>query len=133
MSHPIKRKMCKECPFKRDSIPGYLGAASGDPKAFLDPHWNGVTRLPCHMKVNWEKENSQELAKKAPLCQGFLTMCKNSAKMPLNIEAANEVSVTERNVDDVFNWLPEFMDHHKLSPTEQMIRDELDEHETDEE
>lgn len=107
-----KRTPCKECPFRRESAAGYLGAASGQPMEFVGPHWEGHARLPCHMQVDWEAENCQEQAQKAPLCQGFLIMAKNSAKMPYNPEVAQAVRETEPDRELVFSFLHEFKEHH---------------------
>lgn len=103
---------CKECPFKRTSLPGYLGKASHDPELFLAPHWRGDLRLPCHMKVDWEAENAQALARVAPLCHGFLILCKNAAKLPYNSEIKNAVEATEPDRENFFAWAHEFVDHH---------------------
>lgn len=108
----MKRTPCKECPFRRESAAGYLGAASHDPHAFLDPHWDGPTPLPCHMQVDWEAENAQEQAREAPLCQGLLIMAKNSCKMPTDREVADAVVETDADTETVFHWVHEFYQHH---------------------
>jgi len=50
------KEVCKECPFKRDSLAGYLGEASFDPMAFLGPHLQGGEPLPCHLSIDWEAD-----------------------------------------------------------------------------
>lgn len=113
-SSPCK-KACRECPFKKQSASGWLGSASfaDDPgSAFLDPHWIGEMPLPCHMQVKWTSDDAQEQAKVKPLCFGFLTMMKNSGKLPRNPEFAEHVSTMEKNTEEFFMFPHEFKEHH---------------------
>ncbi len=113
-NEPCKKAACRECPFKRSSAAGWLGAASFDPDpggSFLDPHWIAEMALPCHMQVQWSAPDNQEQAKTAPLCFGFLTMMKNAGKLPRNPELAAAVVVMERN-PDYFTFPHEFKAHH---------------------
>lgn len=108
----VVKQACRECPFRRASVPGWLGESSHDPKGFIAPHWNADLPLPCHMTVNWESTSSQERAATAPLCFGLLTMMKNSCKSPRNPELANTVRGMERNTDEFFGFIQEFIAHH---------------------
>jgi len=103
---------CRECPFRRESAPGYLGASSHDPHGYLDQHWHGFVRLPCHMKINWEASDTLRQTLSAPLCQGFLILCKNACKLPLNREIALAVVDTEPNQKDIFVNAYQFYQHH---------------------
>jgi len=82
---------------------------------FIGPHWNQELPLPCHLTVNWEAQNSQVRAMEAPLCFGLLTMMRNSAKMPRTPEIADAVRGVERNTDEFFSHLGEFVQHHGSS------------------
>lgn len=109
------KKPCKECPFKRTSIKGWLGEVSFDPMGFITPHWQGDAPLPCHMWVlvqdgDWE---SGDYATLSELCQGFLIFAKNTCKMPLEPVTAKAVRETTPNRELVFSNLQEFVDHHK--------------------
>ncbi len=103
---------CRECPFRRASAPGYLGQASHDPHEFLGSHWYGFVPLPCHLRVNWEAPNAQEQVQGAQLCQGFLIMCKNACKLPLNSLVAEALSQVEPDRVNVFSHANEFCEHH---------------------
>lgn len=108
------KKACRECPFRRTSVPGWLGSASFDPnpgQSFLVQHWFQDVPLPCHMQVNWEKDDSQEQATVKPLCYGLLTMMKNSCKMPHDRGLAAAVAAMERD-PEFFSFPQEFYDHH---------------------
>lgn len=109
-------KPCRECPFRREAAPGYLGAATFEPdppNSFLDQHWNGFTHLPCHMQVNWEQDDSQREAQEKPTCTGYAIMCKNSAKLPMNPIDAEVVRDTEPDHDNVFSNRQEWDEHHR--------------------
>jgi len=41
---------CKECPFRRRSLPGYVGAST--PTEFISTTQADVA-MPCHMSVDW--------------------------------------------------------------------------------
>lgn len=109
------KKPCIECPFRRDSNPGYLGEASHDPKGFSGAHWNGVTPLPCHMTVDWEQDTAQDRAAQAPLCRGILVMAKNCAKSFLHSDVEAARHKVERDTVNVFGWMHEFVDHHSAA------------------
>lgn len=109
------KQACKECPYKRTSLPGWLGTASfeADPgSAFLDPHWNGEIPHPCHLTVNWTSDNAQEQAQDQPLCFGFLTMMKNAGKLPRDPEFAKHVIAMERDTENFFSFPHEFKAYH---------------------
>lgn len=103
---------CAECPFRRTSAAGYLGAASGKPREFLGPHWDGDVRLPCHMSVDWEAQDSQEQAAAAPLCKGFLIMARNASKAPTDPEVYKAVRQTDPDREKIFTFPHQFYQHH---------------------
>ena len=111
------KKPCPECPFRRTSMPGYLGEASHDPKGFVGQHWHSATPLPCHMTVDWEDDNTQGRAERAPLCAGLLIMAKNCAKSFLHPEVEAARKNVERDTVEFFGWMHEFVDHHSEAPT----------------
>lgn len=112
-SRKILDEACRGCPFKRTSCPGWLGAASYEPEEFLGPHWRNGTPLPCHMAIDWEAKNAQELAQQAPLCRGFLVMAKNACKLPENPDVADAMDAVERDNERFFGFPHEFHDYHK--------------------
>lgn len=108
----VKRSPCSACPFRRDSLPGYLGEASGDPSGFLTPIWSGAVRQPCHKKVDWERPGAQAQAATAPLCQGALVMMRNACKLPLDPEIRDAVAETDGDRASVFCFPLQFVEHH---------------------
>ena len=104
-----KYSPCRECPFRRGSIPGWLGAASYEPKEFLTPHWEGEMLLPCHQEVEWEAE---QLTEDAHTCYGLAVMMKNSCKLPRDREMADAVRSVEADRENFFSFPTEFIKHH---------------------
>ena len=107
-------KVCPQCPFRRKSAPGYLGAMSYDPINFLAPYYHGDQRMACHMKVDWDKQVMRHgrTPEDAPLCRGLIIFLKNSVKLPLNEEVCAAMQTVEKDTETIFNWQHEFVAHH---------------------
>lgn len=94
-------KPCVECPWRRDSVPGYLGPYSAE-------IWTRMahSELPiaCHMtirKESWESPGVRQ-------CAGAAIFRANVCKSPRN----PEVAVMPSDTDTVFAWNDEFVEHH---------------------
>lgn len=112
----IRETACCECPFRRESAPGYLGEASYDPEGFIAPHWYGGLPLPCHLEIDWEaSDNPKMLAivAGAPTCHGYARMMRNCAKLPHDRKSADELRQISANSVRFFANLREFCEHHK--------------------
>ena len=104
----VCHKPCKQCPFRRESIPGYLGGYSG-PEHFLNVHYHQEAPNPCHMTVDYEGDGWEDRADRAPRCAGQAVMFANAAKLP---RAWGIPEGTERDTKEVFEWPHEFLEHH---------------------
>jgi hypothetical protein len=108
-------KPCKECPFRRDSMKGYLGNASYQPEDFLSTIEHAP--IPCHMTVDWEEDDEETIKDKSwsTPCRGSLRFLNNSLKLPRDPEYANltRISCKDKNV---FQWKHEFIKHHSKEP-----------------
>ena len=101
---------CRECPFKRDSAPGWLGAS--EPGEFLALA-DSDNRAPCHMHVNYDKPDWERQAAVAPQCVGRAVFMANRCKLP-----APGLLKAKSNPDAVFVRPHEFVAHHaRLDPT----------------
>lgn len=132
MDDPVKprracRRICRECPFRRESWPGYLG--NDNPTEFVNKAEAGVA-MPCHMKVDYEQPDWEARAASAPLCRGALTYLQNNGKrpyvppvevpipeflraeIPVVLDALDNGDV-EPDRETVFTWRHEFIDHHQ--------------------
>jgi len=102
--HKQHDRPCGQCPWRRTSLEGYLGAS--EPGEFLAQSDSGL-RMPCHSTVDYENDNWKTAVKTAPQCAGhaiFLSnRCKSAAPGVLKLPADHET---------VFSWPHEFVEHH---------------------
>lgn len=102
------KKPCKQCPFRRAAVPGYLGSYSG-PEEFLRLHYQCEMPNPCHMTVDYEDPDWKSQADQAPRCTGQAILFVNTAKMP---RMWGIPEGTKRDTEEVFEWPAEFIAHH---------------------
>lgn len=106
---------CRACPWRKDSAKGWLGAAS--PVEFLQTS-EAEHRMPCHLHVNYEDEDWELMADKAPQCAGRAIHFANRCKQPRNAHLLR----LEPNRESVFSNPQDFIDHHTLGETPKIIR-----------
>lgn len=95
---------CRECPWRRNSAPGWLGNHSaGD---FLALSEQGA-HLPCHLHVDYEQEGWEDDASKAPQCAGHAIFLANRCKRPVGNQQA-----AQPDHKAVFTRPHEFVAHH---------------------
>lgn len=112
---------CNECPFRRKSLPGYVGGHT-DASEIIDYGHEGI-RFPCHMAVTSlteefkddegmdEEDAFNRATEEAPVCAGSIAFMNNSAKMSQDPKLkALQDQIGKRA--DVFNWPQEMMKHH---------------------
>lgn len=97
---------CNECPFRRVSLPGYLGAAT--PDDFIAVATYGETPMPCHKEVNYESKNWEKLMLRARQCTGHAIYLGNTCKDPRN----KEVYTMPADHALVFSTPVQFIEHH---------------------
>jgi hypothetical protein len=106
------KQPCNQCPFRRNSLPGYLGEASYNPEEFLQTIEHSP--IPCHRLVDWSADDSQiqaELMKFEHPCIGALQFLKNSCKLPHDSKYIELRNSMEQN-ENVFQFRHEFINHH---------------------
>jgi len=113
MIKPTK-KPCNECPMRRVSAPGWLGAA--EPEEIIDAmggHGFGTpcNAMPCHLTVDYDDPNWREQLEgsKVRQCSGQAIYLANICKMPRPGETA---VVGTENHKLVFGNRAEFLAHH---------------------
>lgn len=124
---PEKKRLaqpCKECPFKKTSVAGYLGASQ--PEDFIRATEVGVA-MPCHMTVDYTDPNWKDTVHEAPLCEGAQSFLKNSHTLPyvpgeavtsvrpdLGRDIPRVLAALEhaKQNEDVFRSRGEFILHH---------------------
>jgi hypothetical protein len=100
-------KPCKDCPFRKDSLPGWLGAYE-TAEEFIGIHYQCEIRNPCHMTVDYTDPNWREGLEEASPCAGQAVMFRNSGKLPRNWTPID----VEVDREHVFTWPPDFIKHH---------------------
>jgi hypothetical protein len=104
------KKMCNECPFSPDSLPGWL--AGYEP---IDLHRIVMAELPfpCHKthidrELTWEEGGTKE----NPLCRGALIYMRKNAKQPRNPEIQKHTNTVTKEDFELVMSTPEFLEHH---------------------
>lgn len=104
---------CKECPWKRTSAAGWLGAS--EPGEFLKLSDSGK-RMPCHMAgIDYESDNWREQAETAPQCAGRAIFLSNRCQLP-----ATGTLKLPADRDLVFSRPHEFVAHHARRDPEEL-------------
>jgi hypothetical protein len=101
------KKMCKECPWRKNAPAGWLGDAA--PEEFVHLIRRDV-KLPCHAKIDYDDEDWQSNIEDAPYCAGALLATRKMCKLPRNPEHAKMVKEVEDNPNHMNH--AEFTEHH---------------------
>ena len=99
------KKPCKACPWRRESLKGYLGDST--PAEFLQQSEMEL-RMPCHIHVDYERNDWQHQARTAPQCAGRAIHFANRCKKPRD----SDLLVLPADREEVFSNPQEFYDHH---------------------
>lgn len=103
------KQPCSDCPFRRKSMPGWLGA--GSPESFLDCIQRDEP-LPCHQTIDYddpawlEKWTAQE---GGSMCAGALVFMANKLQRP----KTRGFPTMPPDKDQVFANSLEFVRHHR--------------------
>jgi hypothetical protein len=98
---------CNACPWRKDSAPGWLGAST--PVEFLQQS-EAETQMPCHLHVDYERDDWEDQAITAPQCAGRAIHFANRCKRPKN----PSLITLPANYQDVFGNPQDFVAHHTL-------------------
>lgn len=101
-------KPCSACPWRRTSLKGWLGAST--PLQFLAQAESGI-KMPCHLAVDYERDDWEEQADAAAHCAGHAAHLRNRCKLPTNPEQRALCEAVGKR-EDVFNRPDEFVIHH---------------------
>lgn len=101
------KKPCKECPWRKTSAAGWLGAST--PVEFLQQS-EAETQMPCHLHVDYESDAWQDEALTAPQCAGRAVHFANRCKRPKN----PDLLLLTADREAVFSNPQDFIDHHTI-------------------
>jgi hypothetical protein len=104
------KHICEQCPYKIESLKGWLGNAKS-PLDFLN-QLQLNTLHPCHTKIRWDNVKAKDI-KNAPLCKGALHFLNNTCTLHRNIEVQNQQKVAGKS-DKVFKTKMDFINHHNI-------------------
>lgn len=118
------RQPCNDCPFRRVSTPGWLGA--GDPDYFISAaladefggdRCEGNVAEPCHKTIDYSDGWQDRLGDEAEVCVGALIFYRNvnAYKLPRQPERSDLVRGVKPDHETVFSTAEEFADHHEGS------------------
>lgn len=109
-------KVCKECPFSKNSIPGWLADYSIDD---IQSYMNNEALFPCHLMLSEESLSQEDVQDKIEsgelkLCRGYVESVIKSAKSPRYnkhlIEAIAKVKSEGLSDETMAIW--DFRKHH---------------------
>lgn len=103
-------KPCKECPFRRNSVPGWLGPWDPDELLLVI----GRAAFPCHMTVK-PGHNHDEDQPGLESCAGMAIFLNNKIERSRNSDNAYHQGLLRgsSHAGNVFRTSSEFLDHHK--------------------
>jgi len=110
-----RKDPCKQCPFKKNSAPGWLGAYS------ISDIKNAILNeevFPCHPTVNYEdhdfiKNQIMNPDSKVQFCAGFAILSKRLCKLPRDKDMSNYWrNVINKDSQYVFDSFKDFEDYH---------------------
>lgn len=101
-------KTCKQCPFLRTSIPGWLGDST--PEEFMETTMSDVHML-CHITINYEDPDWKEKwlsGQSGSHCSGSAVFFANICKLSRDRNRPR----LQSDKRSVFSNLQEFLEHH---------------------
>jgi hypothetical protein len=99
------KKPCKECPFRRKSLAGYLGSNDLEEFTILAV---SETKMPCHLTEGDGGMPDGEMHPNALQCAGRGIFLSNMCKSPRD----KSVLTLPADRDTVFSRPQEFVEHH---------------------
>lgn len=103
------KKPCFDCPWRKDSPPGWLG--QNDPEHLVRLVMAGLPHV-CHTSVKWDGEGDEGFSGKGKTCVGALAAMAN-AKYDYKLTNVLKMAIGWVGPrDDVFANFKEFLDHH---------------------
>lgn len=109
-------KPCKECPFRRDSVPGELGG-NDHPEVFIGQAFAPFT-IPCHMDPNYDPAADGKTILAMRRCEGAAAFRAN-AGIPDRLKPetlARTARLFGEANSEVFSEPAEFLAHHAEVP-----------------
>lgn len=118
MKRKVGKKPCKGCPFRVNSMPGWLG--DNTPEAMASALLFHDEELPCHESIDYmdpawhRKWLAGAIGQR---CVGSLLMLRKHSKLPRDRDYADAVkALSDASAEAVFARIQEFITHHREAP-----------------
>lgn len=106
-------RMCGDCPFSTNSIPGFLADYTIED---FSHYYQGEVLFPCHklVKRDMNVNDISELVRSEQLhlCRGYVEMFAKSCKLPREPKFANIVKIVKKDLSEKSMSFHQFVQHH---------------------
>jgi len=111
----VCKEICKTCPFTKNAIKGYLGQDNNkDYCEDIMMMYEAEQPFVCHEHIHTDVTFDEIREKNIPLCRGYISMYRASAKIPRNPllrELVNSIPIDEIKENKILkSW--EFLNFH---------------------
>ena len=116
----VCKKICNECPFKKDSLKSWLGELNAQQTLNVQ-QYEGL--FPCHKRRSGEPEQimKETINGIIPICRGFIVSANLSYKLfgsnPETGQALKKLQMSLNSSEEELNLVlnrKEFLEHHTL-------------------
>lgn len=104
MKIPICKKPCSNCPFRKDSLKGWLGKSRAQEIADSDS-------FVCHKTVNYSDLESERDLNNRKQCAGFMILKKDEA-LAVSWAKVLSINLDLKGFSLVFDSKEDFIKHH---------------------
>jgi hypothetical protein len=102
---------CNDCPYRRVSLKGWLGAATPEDFSLAT---QSEQQMPCHQTIDYDDQDWQATQyDESAICVGSLIHLRNQAKLPREPDLRMMAAQVQRDPANVFEWPHEFIAHHR--------------------
>lgn len=110
-------KICKECPFSKNSLPGYLADYSTqDILNVMQWEWAFICHLMIDEDMTWDVAKKKILDGEKKMCRGFVESIIKSCQSPKHSDLLKAciAEVREKGLSDESMAKWDFVKHHTL-------------------
>lgn len=107
------KRVCTECPFRRESAPGWIGEHKDVREIINIVQFDG--HFPCHMEVTKRTNRGEpfkDAVSESPFCKGALHFMRNSCKRHADPAVQEQVEKAGKS-KAIFTWPAEMEEHHR--------------------
>lgn len=121
---PPAKAPCRQCPFRKAAMPGWLGASA--PEGFIECILHEEP-LPCHASIDYRDPRWKEkwlAGKIGRTCAGSLALMRNMSKIPRDPAFPKLPDGVDRSL--IFASAQAFLGHHNGAQVKSWLLDGAD-------